>query len=120
MNVRIVRQCKCGRQLVSRYTWRRATMPERDEMRANNIREHLGRGMCRTCWERVNYHGNLAEHERLSRDNEDVLAEWHHVDLNREMPRARRIALVAPRLGMTETALERALYRAKARGEQVA
>lgn len=76
------------------------------------FREHSGRGLCQPCYHRAVYADDLADYERRTWPADVLLDEW--VRLRDERYGYR---LAAARLGVTPTALDRALCRAKRRGD---
>lgn len=73
---------------------------------------HAGRGLCTACHARHKAHGTLIDFERKSWSREELLNEW--VLLRDEGIRMRD---AAPRIGVSYDALDRALCRALARGD---
>lgn len=73
---------------------------------------HGGRGLCNSCHARERYHGRLADHPRSTRSRDELLEEW---ELLRGQGHTRVQA--AERLGMSPSAFERALQRARAAGD---
>ena len=81
---------------------------------------HIGRGLCQRCYQRHRYHGELIDFERRSKPIRDVVEDFIHLDLDRNLSLNRRFELAAPRLGMTHAALSKAYYRAQKNGRWVA
>lgn len=73
---------------------------------------HAGRGLCTACHSRHKYNGTLLDFERKSWPRDLLLDEW--VLLRDDGVRPRQ---AAARLGVTYDALDRALCRALARGD---
>ena len=74
---------------------------------------HRGRGLCRGCHARRRRDGTLADAPRATMSADEVLEEW--VMLRGE---GHTVAQAAERLGMTYGALEKALDRARKRGDE--
>lgn len=103
----------CSYQLVPKCQWEGLTRLERWQLRQNGRNEYGGRGLCKRCHDRAKRYNTLHDFPRLTVSREEVLAEWAHVDRDRTLPRKQQIQMVAPRMGMTPEALERALLRAQ-------
>lgn len=72
-----------------------------------------GRGLCRRCWNRHNFNHTLDQFPRSTWQRDELLEEWVFLrDTGCDVEAA------AERVGMTRAALERALHRAKARGDE--
>lgn len=80
--------------------------------RARGVPRHVGRGLCRTCYKAAQVSGSLVDFERLTFSADELLDEW--VLLRGEGYTVRQ---AAPRIGVSFAALDRALYRAVARGD---
>lgn len=89
-------------------------------MAARNIYGCQARGLCGRCYFAARRDGRVDDYSRANRDRREVIAELAHIGDRGDMPRDRYIAVMAPRLGMTHHALEKALDRAQAAGEWVA
>lgn len=76
-------------------------------------RRHVARGLCDPCWSAAARGGRLPEFERSTYSRDDLLDEW---DLLRSQGCTRREA--ARRLGLSIEAFDRALYRARADGDE--
>lgn len=72
----------------------------------------FARGLCNTCYHRNRYHGTLIDFERTTHAADELLDEW---TLLRDDGYGYRNA--AARLGVTVAALDKALCRAKRRGD---
>lgn len=70
-----------------------------------------GRGLIERCYNRMQWHGDLADYPRRTRRIEDVLDDYKLLRQD-----GYTLAQMAARIGMSRTALERALVRARERG----
>jgi len=79
-------------------------------VRCGRTGSHNGRGLCESCYDYEEWHGNLLAWPRLTRTADEVVADW------RVLGAQRATEDVARRIGMGLPALRRALARARARG----
>lgn len=75
--------------------------------------KHEGRGLCRGCWSRHRAAGTLHVYPRTTRPAAEVVGDYVAL---RERDPAATLAEHAGRLGMTRSALEQALRRARQAG----
>lgn len=90
----------CGRTTVNRYLELPAAVTA------------SGRGLCRRCYSRHERRGTLVDFPRTTRSRDELLDDWV---LLREQGLDRRAA--AARMGMTYSAFDRALVRARSKGD---
>lgn len=102
----------CTIPMIAMETWRNTPREERRRLRPT-VRPHQARGLCDTCYYRDKRHGHTTN--RLTVRVVDVAEDWTHLADRRHSQQA-NVRALAPRLGMTETALERAILRAKRLG----
>jgi hypothetical protein len=98
----------CARGLVPQRAWQAMTPEERD---THPGRRHESRGLCPSCYWKLR-RDDLLGQRRLRRADE-VLEEW--VLLRSDG--VTDLGVAAKRIGMTRTALQQALYRARRRGD---
>jgi hypothetical protein len=89
------------------------TREERAEARRAGFHEYDARGLCQGCYARHRHSGELIDWERTTRDADTLLTDW-------EMLRddGYTVRQAAERLQVTFAALDKALCRAKRRGDQ--
>lgn len=75
-------------------------------------RGRRARGLCQDCYHIVWAAGQLDNHERTSRTRNEVLTELDLLGFNPRLPVTPQLRSLAPRIGMTFAALERAWRRA--------
>ena len=75
-------------------------------------RQHGARGLYNACYKRALRAGTLPDHERWNRPADELLDEWVLLRDDGYRPRD-----AAARIGVTYTALDKALCRAKRRGD---
>jgi hypothetical protein len=88
--------------------------PYRDDpaLRNAGYREHGARNLCGTCYTYVRYHDQLGDWPRLIWRRDDLLDEWVWLrDVGVDVIEA------AQRIGVSPHALDRALHRAVAAGD---
>ena len=107
------RAAGCDRRMVSRRVWDKATRERRAELAAQGVHKHQGRGLCSRCYSRARAAGTLEDYPATVYTRAEVLDEWQAAGLDRTLSRAERCRRLAPRLGMSFAALERALDRAQ-------
>lgn len=69
------------------------------------------RGLCRSCYRWARTHNALHKYERVNQPRGEILHDWAHL-ADPLRPLKEEIARLAPRLGLTEKALESRLHRA--------
>lgn len=110
------RQCKwaggCERRLVPDNRWHGLTNAERKAYRDRGVYPHASRGLCASHARQAREDGTVLDYERRDVPADMVVEEWQRADLDPTLSKAARIRLMAPRLGMTEAALGKALERA--------
>lgn len=124
--------CKIG--LVSKLTWETWTPAERE---LETRRKHAGLGLCPSCYWRLKRYGDPAHKAPYTarparggyenqRSMEDTLEEWVMIrdgsgpgkfKAYRYTKDPRSLRFVAERMGMTLSALDQALYRARKAGD---
>lgn len=72
-----------------------------------------GRGLCATCYNRHTRDGTLVDYTRSTYSRDELLDEWTFLRSGGVKGRE-----AAARLGMSFASFERALHRAKARGDE--
>lgn len=111
-----MRTCKgaCGRQLMSWVQWR--DTPTEVRVRDRAVRaKHDARGLCNSCRRAAEANGTLIDYERKTMTRTEVLAEWSLL-YDPEVSIAENVRRIAPRIGMSEYALDRAITRARRDG----
>lgn len=81
--------------------------------KVQGLRWHAGRGLCPTCWSRAARRGVLADFPTVTYTRDELLEEWAALRV-RGLGRSE----AAGRLGVSRAAFERALYRARAAGDE--
>lgn len=102
----------CTHTLVPYREWGAMSLPERREAAASGKARAAARGLCARCYRNRLNRGALHDLPRVTMSRDDVLSEWSHL-VGSQPPTKDAINAIAPRLGMTTSALEKALYRAK-------
>lgn len=105
----------CHRSLVARTVWRSVTAGERKALLAQGMAVHHGRGLCSTDYNQARKAGTLIDFERTQVPRDLVLEEWL-LGADRSRSDAYNVRMLAPRLGMTEHALEQAVVRLRNAG----
>lgn len=104
----------CGDKLITRHGWDNMTIPQRHALREDGWQRKGQNGECDRCRQARTRRHHAASRERTWRTNAEALEDWEFlVDHTRSM-RA-NIRLIAPRIGMSVKALEKALDRAGVR-----
>ena len=106
----------CGRRMVSRWWLDKQTPETRANVRAAGYVGKVGRGLCKFCYEDARAAGRLDEYDRTARWRGEVLEELDHLGFDPRRPAAPQLRNIAPRLGMSYKALERAWNRARREG----
>lgn len=101
---------RCGAPMIPDRRWRALTSEERS---SSGQAGHRARGLCNHCY--LASRGDLADYERRSRPSVETAEEATRL-LDPTRPVASQLPHVAPRLGMTPAAVEKALARARAQG----
>lgn len=83
-----------------------------DCARCQHERPHSSRGLCNSCARTARRHGELDQYPRLYLRRNELLEEWDFLRRAGTPP-----AQAAHAMGMSCEAFERALYRAKKRGD---
>lgn len=110
----------CETALVAPKDWRRMTLAQRAESRAAGRHRSGGWGCCEPCYNRRRRLRQRPDDvERKQVPAVAVLEDWRML-ADRELSRAENVRRLAPRMGMTEAALAKALERAVRRGELAA
>lgn len=102
----------CAYRLMPWKRWYDASKDQRRTWTAAGILLHQGRGLCRRHYDHCRTNGTLVDFELKGVPRDVVLEEWERMDKGGSS-RAEAAKLLAPRLGMTYAALEKALDRAK-------
>jgi len=111
------RKCRalegCDLILVSEAPWRATPVADRVVLRAAGYARHSGRGLCTNHYWQAARAGTLDQYPGKIRPSTNVAEDWATISLsqNKLESRAYRIREAAPRMGMTEHALEKALDR---------
>lgn len=100
----------CGRPTVPDRRWRAVPPEDRAERFGEFTRADRGRGMCSACYRRWQVRTPLDERAPKGIPRDIVAEEWEMFHDGR-LSRAANIRLIAPRIGMSEAALEKALDR---------
>lgn len=108
----------CDRTLVPDSQWKASDQQQRLIWNAAGVYPHKGRGLCPTCYDRARRTDTLLDFERTTVPLDMVLEEWERMD-HEGRSRQDVCRQLAPRLGMTWWALEKALDRASVRGQLV-
>lgn len=117
----IVGTCQpCGRLMVRATDWRTATAEERAEQRKAGRDSHQGRGLCSRCYRDAHRAGTVIDFPRSTQDAVDVLEEYEAMEHRAHQSQASRCRELAPRLGMTWQAVEKAVLRARRAAGQAA
>lgn len=99
----------CSRKLHTRRAWRVIPLAERRTMRAGHAMVQ-GRGLCVGCYVRAQRNGTIIDQETTGKPWAQVLEDWHRL-ADRSLTRMENVRRIAPRVGMTVDALERAVTR---------
>jgi len=99
----------CGRVLHERSRWRMLPKADRVALRHGHAM-HMGRGLCHGCYSRAQRDGSVIDHEATVKPWAYVLDEWKRL-ADPEASRVENARRIAPHLGMTVAALERAVTR---------
>lgn len=93
------------------------TVAERKQQKSEGRRRRTGRGLCVNCADWLRRRGRIEEYPLTEADVPIavVVEEWAWL-ANPWRSDAHNIEALAPRLGMTNKALERALERARSKG----
>jgi hypothetical protein len=81
--------------------------------RCGGTGEHIGRQLCRSCWDWARRNGRLLDYPKAVRSAAEVVDEY--LLLSARYPYEKHAELAA-RIGMSRTALSRALCRARRAG----
>lgn len=110
MTPETVGTCGCGVRLVTHWRWINLPLAARGELRDARYGPKNADGECDKCAHVRRY----VPRPRSGYTRDEVLTEWGRF-VDRRDTKARNIEALAPRLGMTPAALERALLRAGVR-----
>ncbi len=113
---RASRDCEtCGVEMVSDKLWARMTTEQRDEARRRNmLRSGVGPA-CRRCYMAERRTGTWVVTPPRGVPADMVVEDWNLL-VDRTLSQASNVRRIAPRIGMSEAALEKAILRAKRRG----
>lgn len=115
-----MRTCtECGATMVPKRRWNAMRPTERACLRAAGHQRTGGRGKCDRCYSRCRYRDAREGQVLKIVPRRDVLEDWQQL-ADRSLSRAQNIRQLAPRMGMSEAALEKALDRAVRDGELAA
>lgn len=110
----------CERRTVPERAWKRADDTQRQLWRESGMVRGSGRGLCKPCYTKHYKAGTLDTFPRVTVPRRDVVDDWQHLAAERAgMSRAQAVQVLAPRMGMTPDALEKALDRAGIGGGHV-
>lgn len=101
---------RCRIPMMTEHAWEKLTLEERAQRRADGVNCHRGLGLCVPCYMR-----RRVRPVRTTRPVATVAEDWTEL-ANPHRTQKDNVRHLAPRLGMTETALERAVLRAKKLG----
>ena len=99
--------CRCGKRVATK-AYRDAHPDETD------VHPIAGRGLCHPCYSQAEATGELLDFERRFRTNEEVVEEYDELRSQGNFD----LHLIAGRMGMTYKALDKALWRARRRGDE--
>lgn len=74
---------------------------------------HRARGLCDRCYNRLRNRGELTDYPAISRTRDEVLTELDHLGFDPRRSIRPQMRALAPRLGMSAAALEKAWRRAQ-------
>lgn len=107
----------CERRLILEHHWRAMSAEAKATAKHTGRAAHRCRGLCTRCHDRAAAAGTLEDFPRINMAGPDVLAEWEWLheagELRSSDSRAQRIRQAAPRIGLSEEALDAALWRAE-------
>lgn len=101
---------RCRRRTMPKDRWRAKSRTERKALQARGVTARGGRGLCDSCYRYAWERGELVDHERKLRPWSEVREDWEAL-ADRSLSRNENARRLAPRLGMTYDALDRALSR---------
>jgi len=108
-------QCACP--VVPAQVWRAADAETRKVWAREGMRRYGGRELCAADYNQARKRDELVDHGRRTRSVRDVVEDWLHLaDEHAHMSRKAATRVMAPRLGMSAKALEKALMRASRLG----
>lgn len=111
----VLGECKeCEVPVVTKWSWRRLRQERRDELRGM-YHEHGGHGLCKNCYARANRRSRATGGPRSPSWPAELAYDEYMRVHDPEVSQAENCRVIAPRLGMSWTALERAVVRAKSR-----
>ena len=99
----------CSRTMHHRDVWRALPIAERRVLSSEHTM-FAGRGLCHGCYSRAQRNGTIVDHELAARPWAHVLEDWRRL-ADRNLSRLANVQRIAPRIGMTVEALERAVTR---------
>lgn len=101
----------CTFDVIGKHAYHALAPEDRDP----NVRPHGGHGRCGVCHGRMRRNGTYEIQLGPGRPVPHVAEDWAEL-VDRTRSQAENVRALAPRFGMTEAALERAVLRAKRRG----
>lgn len=111
-----MRLCKgtCGREVLDVRVWR--AIPAEDRKLLREVQsQHAGRGMCGACHVKASRDGSVIDHPRATMPGWLFAEEWAEMADPRRSVVA-NVRELAPRLGMSEYAVQSAYYKNRRRG----
>lgn len=110
--VKVVGECvECDTEMVARRAYDRLSVEERARLRVQGRHVHRGFSLCTRCYGRSRWRDGVRRNNR----RDDVLADWRLL-ADASKSQYRNVVELAPRIGMSPAALEKALCRAKRDG----
>ena len=109
---------RCERPMVPNKEWLKADTETRQTWVDTGRVRSMSRGLCTSCYNRLSGRrlGELADYARQTMPRGHVVEEWDHLK-TQGAPLYVNLKRVAPRLGMSPKALDKALRRAGRIGE---
>jgi hypothetical protein len=99
---------------VSDPEWRAKDRAKRQRLLAEGFAVHGARGLCGGCYTKVHQAGELIDYERRTFSNAEAVSEYDRM-ADPERSIRYNCHQIAPRIGMTFAALERAVNRRNVR-----
>lgn len=100
---------RCKRRMLGKSGWDWRDPKDRLNLRRSGWARTEARGLCSGCYSTIQQAGKLADYERITRSNRELLTEWAMLK-----QQGYSIAQAADRLGVTRDAIEAAMKRRRA------